>query len=116
MKKFIKKYHKDIILISLILISLLLTIFYFKIPVIRFKESMVDLYTTAINYFCNLFDIGYNGATVKEYSLVDYSMPFGLPRTWEEFKELFKNYWDVFFSKEAFLGYFGLLIDILYYL
>lgn len=110
-----KKYHKDIICYILIIISLLLSIFYFKIAPIRFKESLIDLKTTGINYFCNLFDIDYNGATITEYSSVEYKMPFGLPRTWSEFTLLFKNYWSIFFTKESFLGYFSLLVDILYY-
>ena len=116
-KFFIFKYYRDVICIALILISLILTFFYFNdvIPV-RIKESFIDIYTSTINYFCELFDRGYNGVTVTHYSVIEYPMPFGLPRTWEEFKMLFSSYWSLFFSKEAFNGYIDLLIDILFYL
>lgn len=111
---FFRKYYKDIILILIIVCSLFLTFFYFDYSLLRFKEGLRDLIRTIIFYFCSWFDINYN-VTVTEFSDVPFKMPFGLPGTWDEFRLLFSDYWDVFFDPITFSDYCYFIVDILYY-
>jgi len=115
-KYFVLKNYKHFICLFFVFISLYLTFFYFEYTYIRLKESLYDVLTSFINYFCKLFDVGYGGVSVNNYTEVPYELPLNLPRSWEEFKDLFSNYWSVFFSKETFNKYIIYLSDILYYI
>ena len=112
-KYFFKHYYRDILIILFIGLSLYLTFFYFNYAGVRIKESLYDIYTTLIYYGCSLFDIDYGNVSVIEYTKAPFRVPFNLPQTWEEFKEVFSNYWSLFFSKEIFNKYLYVLLDIL---
>ena len=43
-------------------------------------------------------------------------MPWNLPNTWEEFKVLWKDYWQLFISKENLILYINFIGNLLYYI
>ena len=97
-----KSNYRHWICTILIVVSLLYAIFYFKYADNRLMETLIDLKNSAIYYICELFDFDYPiQNTINDFTKQPFEMPFDLPSTWDEFKAMWTNYWDVFFSKET---------------
>ena len=117
LKQLLKVDYRHYICITITIFFLLLAIFYFKYAFPRLIESFVDLGTSAKFYFSELFELGLSGEiTVNEFTKQPFVLPWNLPNTWEEFKILWNDYWNLFITKENILNYFVWLGDFLYYL
>ena len=109
--------YRHYICISITIIFLLLSIFYFKYGMARIGESIYDLISCSIYYVSELFDLGLSGdLRINELTKQPFVLPFNLPNTWDEFVILWNKYWELFISKENLEGYLYFLGDILYYL
>ena len=126
MKNYKEKFVKYINLVksdARHLICSILTIFLALFPFLfftkafpRIGESFVDLWYSFIYYINELFNLNFTGQLpVKEFSKLDFVMPFDLPNTWEEFKIVWSQYWQLVFSKQNFLLYLNGVSDVLYY-
>ena len=116
-KENIKKIdYRHYILSSITFIFLCLSIFYFKYAFVRIIESIKDLGTSSIYYLKNLVDIKDGQVTVNNFTKAPFEMPFNLPNTWDEFKDMTSSYWTIFFSKENFNNYLKVLSDVIYYI
>ena len=115
---YIKKIdYRHYICVGITLIFLSLAIFYFRYGLPRIIESFIDLFNSAKYYVSELFDLNLSGkVTINDFTKQPFEMPWNLPKTWEEFKVLWKEYWQVFFTKENLVKYFDFLSDVLYYL
>ena len=116
-----KKDYRHIICAVITLISLGMG-FLFPNGIPRLAESVRDLVTSFVYYVAELFFRDENpvNATVmqiQEWKFADQIWkPIKLfPDSWEEFKLLWNNYWDVFFSWENFERYLTFVGDLLYY-
>ena len=117
LKQLLKVDYRHYICITITIFFLLLAIFYFKYAFPRLIESFVDLETSAKYYFSELFELNLTGKiTVNEFTKQPFVLPWNLPNTWEEFKVLWNDYWNLFITKENILNYFVWLGDFLYYL
>ena len=68
-------------------------------------------------YVSELFELNLSGnITINDFTKQPFVLPWNLPNTWEEFKVLWKDYWNLVFTKENFLNYLIWLGDLLYYL
>lgn len=68
-------------------------------------------------YVSELFELNLSGnITINDFTKQPFVLPWNLPNTWEEFKLLWKDYWNLVFTKENFLNYLVWLGDLLYYL
>ena len=116
-----KKDYKHLIAVLVTVGFVACGIFIFPNAICRLLESIRDFFVSLAFYFCKLFlDIDFN-VTVNDLPSWQIAPskfhPLDLlPVTWEEFKALLSVYWELFFSKDTFLLYLDLLIDILYYL
>lgn len=109
--------YRHYILSAITIIFLLFSIFYFKYAMGRIAESLKDLRTSAMYYINELFELDLHAElTILNFSKMPFEMPFNLPNTWEEFKQLWILYWHTFVSKENFDGYLIFLSDVFYYL
>ena len=109
--------YRHYICVGITLIFLSLAIFYFRYGLPRLIESFIDLFNSAKYYVSELFDLNLSGkVTINDFTNQPFEMPFNLPKTWEEFKVLWKGYWQIFFTKENVVKYFDFLGDVLYYL
>ena len=119
-EKIIQKFKHDYrhyICLFLTIIFLLFTVFYFKYAFPRLIESFIDLGTSAKFYVNELFELDMScDITINNFTKQPFEMPFNLPNTWEEFKVLWNDYWQLFITKENFIGYFSWLGNIIYYL
>ena len=116
-KQLLKIDYRHYICVFITISFTLLAIFYFKYAFPRLIESFVDLGTSAKFYFSELFELGLNGEiSVIEFTKMPFVLPWNLPNTWEEFKILWTDYWDLVFTKENFMNYLIWLGDVLYYL
>lgn len=108
MKKRILK-RKDIynlISVSITVGFVVLSVFVFPHGIIRLWESLKDLWYSFLYYVTQLFELDYIiRPTVIDYSSVPMVPLFGLPTTWEAFKELWLNFWSLFFTSENISAY-----------
>ena len=88
----------------------------------RIAESLRD-FGTSLAYYCQqIFEFNYIiRPTVIDMPAWEFAPsrwePIKLlPYTWEEFKLVWQQYWDVFISKENLIAYLYKLTDVLYYL
>ena len=117
LKQLLKVDYRHYICITITIFFLLLAIFYFKYAFPRLIESFVDLGNSTKFYFSELFELNLSGEiTVNEFTKQPFVLPWNLPNTWEEFKVLWNDYWNLFITKENILNYFVWLGDFLYYL
>ena len=99
--------YRHYICAALSALSIVLTFTVFPEAFTRIGESFRDLWTSLCYYFRELLDLDVTIAkpTVNEYSAVPWKPVFGLPETWEKFKEAFSQYWSLFFSADNFTGF-----------
>lgn len=116
MKK-IKFDYRHIICIIITIGFILCSIYVFPYAFGRIIESLKDFGLSTAYYFTELFELDTEIVpTVTNFSEYPFTMPFGLPETWEEFKITWSNYWSLWASKENFNGYLEKLGDIAYVL
>lgn len=109
--------YRHYICIAITIIFLCLSIFYFKYAMPRLIESFVDLGTSAKFYINELFELNWSGkVTINDFTKQPFEMPWNLPSTWEEFKVLWSEYWNLFFTKENLQNYILFLGDVIYYI
>ena len=102
---------------AITIIFLLLAIFYFKYGYLRIWESLKDLWTSSLFYINELFELDIHAEiTINNFTKLPFEMPFNLPNTWEEFKVLCSDYWNLLKSKENLQAYFVFLGDVMYYI
>ena len=96
--------------------------FIFPNGIARLGESCRDLGTSLAYYFQQLFKLDY---TVRptvidmptwELSPDKWELVTFFPYTFEEFKELWRVYWQAFITKENIVAYFAFLGDVLFYI
>lgn len=99
--------YRHYICVALSALSIVLAFTVFPEAFTRIGESFRDLWTSLCYYFRELLDLEVTIAkpTVNEYSAVPWKPVFGLPETWEKFKEAFSQYWSLFFSADNFTGF-----------
>lgn len=117
LKQILSVDYRHYICIAITISFLLLSIFYFKYAFPRLLESFKDLWNSMVYYVSELFELGLTGEiSVIEFTKMPFVLPWNLPNTWEEFKVLWTDYWDLVFTKENFMNYLIWLGDVLYYL
>ena len=110
------KNYRHVICVGITLLFLCLVPFFFRYAHLRIWESLVDLANSAVFYVSELFELELSGElTVLQYTQVPFTLPMNLPSTWEEFTELWSEFWDLVLTKENFIEYFSSLSDVLYY-
>ena len=89
----------------------------------RLAETVRDLVWSVAYYFCEL--VSPNANPIRPTVILEQSWQFApepweplklLPYTWEEFKALWGQYWDVIFTKANFLAYWEAIGDLMFYL
>ena len=128
MKKFstyVKEWNRDYrhyICISITLLSLAAG-FLFPNSLPRLAETFRDLALSIAYYFCELIIPERNPIHPSVTNMQAWQFrpelwePIQIfPYTFEEFKILFKEFWQLLFTKGNFLLYFGSIGDLLYYL
>lgn len=111
------KDYRNWICVVLTLISLSFALFYFVYADERILESLVDIKNCSIFYVNELFELDLSGnLTINELTKLPFEMPWNLPNTWEEFKVLCKDYFQLLISKENLVKYLEWVGDFLYYL
>jgi len=115
-KQFFKQVdYRHYICIILSLFCFLLSIWCFPYAFLRIFESLKDLINSIAYYFSNLFGSGeIDLPTVTQYSTLSFEMPLNLPETWEEFKVIWNDYWELFVSEENLQLYLESFGDFLY--
>ena len=109
--------YRHYICSSITIIFLLLAIFYFKYGYLRIWESLGDLWTSTLYYINELFELDIHAEiTINNFTKLPFEMPFNLPNTWEEFKVLCSDYWNLLKSKENLQAYLVFLGDVMYYI
>ena len=117
MKKLIHLNYRHYICIVITLGFLALAIFKFKYAPLRIWESLIDIKNSFLCYLAELFEFNINyEVTINDFTKQPFKMPWNLPNTWEEFKELCKAYGQLFLSKENLLAYLNFIGDLLYYI
>lgn len=112
MKKLIARLKKvdyrHYICIAITLGFIAVTVFVFPYAFRRIVEGGRDFGRSIAFYFCRIFGIEDEvQASVNSLSVMPIQLPKGFPTTWEDFKVVSDAYWDAFFCKENFVGYFG---------
>ncbi len=111
MRKFVawlkKIDYRHYICIAITLGFVAVAVFVFPYAFRRVLESGRDFGRSIAFYFCRVFGIDEVQPSVNALSVMPIHFPKGFPETWEEFKAVSETYWDVFFEKETFVGYWG---------
>ncbi len=110
-----------IVSIAISIVFVLFGIFRFNGFVGRLIESFRDLGLSAAYYFCDIFEIPFNFVpTVNEYPKIPFFTFMGgeapaipIPKEIEQFIANWGVYWDIFFTKDNFLGYLSAIGDLL---
>ena len=108
-------------LCALITLASLSCGFLFPNSLPRTGESLRDFATSLAYYFQQMCEFNYIiRPTVIDMPAWEFAPsrwePIKLlPYTWEEFKLIWQQYWDVFISKENLVAYLYKLADVLYY-
>lgn len=111
-----KKDYRHLICLALTVFLLLWPVLWFSKALPRLGESFIDLGTSAVYYFSELFKLNLHGELpVTEFSKLGFEMPFDLPNTWAEFTVWWSDYWHVVFNGENFALYLNQVSDTLYY-
>lgn len=112
--KTIKYNYRHFIFITLVFISLLFSVFYFKYADNRLLESIKSSFSSLLYYFNEILELKYNvKTTINDFTIQPFENLLNLPKTWEEFREILSNYWTTFFSKEMFLSYIKFLTNLM---
>jgi len=114
---YLKNDYRHLICISITIIFLLFSIFYFKNNIIRVFESFIDLGTSFLYYINELLELNISGRiTINDFSKVNFESIMNLPDTWDDFKLLWNNYWILFFNFENLNNYINSLGNIIRFL
>ena len=108
--------YRHFICVGITLVCLAFSVFKFKYAPLRIWESLIDIFNSFKFYLNELF--GFNFAfepTVNDFTKQPFIMPFNLPNTWEEFKALWRGYWQLYITKSNIQAYFTAVGDFLYY-
>ena len=98
--------YRHVICILITLVFVLLAIFYFKYSHLRLFESIIDLWNSLVYYVDEMFECSFDAnVTVNNLTKTPYKLPFHLPNSWNEFKDLLNSFIDLFFTKRNFLLY-----------
>jgi len=109
--------YRHYICISFIIISLMFSIFYFTYADDRILEGFIDIKNSSLFYVSNLFELDLKGElTINNFSSCPWKLPFNLPNNWDDFKLLWSDYWDLFYSKQNLNDYLNHLANGIYYL
>lgn len=90
----------------------------------RIIEGLRDFGISVAYYVCEMFGIEYDFTptvtTLPKYPFFDFMQGYDsptttLPETWDGFQNGFVKYWQLWASKENFLGYLDVIGDVLYY-
>ena len=118
----VKAYFKSLkdyrhwIMIGVIVLSIALIPLFFRFAHLRIAESCIAFWNSGKYYISELFGLElYGEITVNEFTEQPFTLPFHLPRTWDEFKVNLSGYWSTFFSMENFSAYMGKVCDVLFY-
>jgi len=107
--------HRHVVAGALTLGILAIAIFCFPYAFRRLLEAGRDFGLSIAYYFCELLEIEHSiEPTVTEFSALPLPLPFGLPPTWEAFKESFRIYWSVFADFDNFKSYFSSVGSFVY--
>lgn len=113
--------YRHFISLAITLGFLALGVFIFPNSILRVAETLRNFGTSIAFYFCELFlDSNPIRPTVIdlpkwEFEPSRFERLQIIPFTWEEFKAVWGNYWQVFFNKETFTEYMRVVADVLYY-
>ena len=103
--------YRHVICILITLVFVLLAIFYFKYSHLRLFESIIDLWNSLVYYVDEMFECNFDAnVTVNNLTKMPYKLPFHLPNSWSEFKSLFDDFINLFFTKRNFLLYLKKII------
>ena len=106
--------YRNYIMISLVLLSLGLAIFYFKYADNRLWETLIDIKNSFKYYISELFILDWETKiTINDFTKQPFEMPFNLPSTLEELKAWLKEYWNEFKQFENVKLYFTYLSILL---
>ena len=120
-KNLIKNDYRHAICMAITLISLTFG-FLFPNGIPRLAETVRDLGLSVAYYFCEIFAPGNNPIRPTVLDMPSWTWaedvwePLRLfPWTWEEFKVLWGNFWQLFIDRQNIVGYFTFLGDLLFY-
>lgn len=108
--------YRHYIAVSITIIFLCFTLFYFKNSITRNIESFKDLGLSFAFYIQELFyfDWGIIPSVINKSS-AEMTPIFDFPYTYEEFVVVWKNYWQIIATKENIQEYLSYVGDVLYY-
>ena len=113
--------YRHYICLSFTFVSIVLAII-FPNSLPRLAEAVRDLGTSFLYYCFGIFSENFNPINPTVTTLPSWEFapspwkPITLfPWTWEEFKVLWNNYWELWTSRENFLGYCYSLTNTAYY-
>ena len=116
-----KNDYRHLICIGITLVSIGFG-FLFPNSLARLAETVRDLGVSFAYYVCELIRPRANPVRPTVVNMPSWQFtddvwdPLSIfPFTWEEFKVLWKQFWQVIFTKENFLAYWYKLCDVLYY-
>ena len=116
-KKWIRKNNFHILCLSITIGFLLCLIFKFSDSTIRIKESFIDIFNSFKYYLKEILNLNIEASpTINEFGSVKFKSRFHIAENFEEFKQKWKLYWQVFISKENIILYFEYLAQKLYYI
>lgn len=117
MKKMFRKIdYRHYIAISITIIFLCFTLFYFKNSITRNGESFRDVGLSIGYYIQELFYFEWNIIPkVVRKSSVEITPIFDFPYTYDEFVVIWKNYWQLIITKDNFISYLSYVGNIIYY-
>jgi hypothetical protein len=111
------KDYRHWIMIVAIVVSLALIPFFFQYAHLRLWESGEAFWNSVKYYLSELLDLDLHGdITVNDFTELPFTLPFNLPRTWDEFTANLSGYWSTFFSVDNFTAYIGKVADVLFYI
>ena len=116
----IKRDYRHIICLTITLISVGFG-FLFPNALPRLAETFRDFGTSVAYYFCEIFAPENNPVTPTVLKMPEWTWANDMweplrifPWTWEEFKVLWVKYWQVFFTRDNFIGYWEAFGDLMY--
>lgn len=103
--------YRHYICIAVTLAFFAVSIFVFPLATGRIGEAARDV----ANSFAFYFEVLVSGESDRNVTVNDFTqyfeMPFDLPDTWEEFVQLFDDYWQVWASWDNVNAYMSFLLD-----
>lgn len=105
--------YRHVLAVTIVIASLLCSVFLYSHVFVRTKETVVDLLTSFRYYFVNLINPSeVRAATVT--SLSSLPADFVFPLNWEEFKVHFVLWWRALWTSANFKNFWLEFSDVLY--